>query len=53
MEKYLGKIPKPSIKCWGCKGEHMHIYCPHKGDKMRIMHNIQEDTIVKETSRNI
>jgi hypothetical protein len=45
------KRPRSPIKCWGCKGEHMYRYCPHKGDKMRTMHDIQEATTVEDVGR--
>jgi hypothetical protein len=30
------------IKWWGCEGDHMLKGCLHKGDMIRIVHNIQE-----------
>jgi hypothetical protein len=53
MDRILGKRTRKPIKCWGCKGDHMYIDCPHKGDRMRTMHNIQEETIVEYVGRNI
>jgi hypothetical protein len=41
------------IKCWGCEGDHLYRYCPHKEEKMRNMHNIQEENIVEYVARNI
>jgi hypothetical protein len=39
----LGKRPRQQpIKCWGCEGDHLYKYCPHKGYRMRTMHNIEE-----------
>jgi hypothetical protein len=39
----LGKRPRQHpIKCWRCEGDHLYKYCPHKGDRLRIVHNIQE-----------
>jgi hypothetical protein len=31
---------QPPIQCWGCKGDHMFMYCPHRGEKVRIVHNV-------------
>jgi hypothetical protein len=37
----LGKRPiQQPIKCWGYKRDHMYKHCPHKGDIMRIVHNL-------------
>jgi hypothetical protein len=47
------KRPRPPIKCWGCKGEHLYRDFPHKEDKMRIVHNLQEATTVEYVGRNI
>jgi hypothetical protein len=42
MTDSLGKRPRQHpIKCWGCEGDHLYKDCPHKGDRMRTMHNIQ------------
>jgi hypothetical protein len=29
------------IECWGCKGNHMFRDCPHRGEKVRIVDNVQ------------
>jgi hypothetical protein len=44
--EYLGKREVQPIKCCGCKGDNRYIYCHHRVDIMRSVHNIQEDTIV-------
>jgi hypothetical protein len=31
---------KPPIQCWGCGGGHMYRDFPHKGEKVRIVHNV-------------
>jgi hypothetical protein len=50
----LGKRPrKYPIKCWGCEGDHMYKDCPHKGDKMRTMKNIQEYDTVDDMGRSM
>jgi hypothetical protein len=49
-----GKRPrKPPIQCWGCKGDHMYRYCPHRGEKMRNFHNVQQDETVEDMGRNV
>ena len=35
------------LKYWGCElGDHMYNDCTHKGDRLRTMHNNQEEIIV-------
>jgi hypothetical protein len=42
-----GKRPRqPPIQCWGCKGDHMFRDCPHRGDKVRVVHNVNQDETV-------
>jgi hypothetical protein len=44
----FGKRPKKHpIQCWGCEGNHLYRDFPHKGKRMRIVHNIQGDEIVE------
>jgi hypothetical protein len=48
----LDKMPRQHpIKCWGCEGDHLYKHCPHKGDRMRIVHNIQEVDTVDDMGR--
>jgi hypothetical protein len=37
-EKDQGKQP---MKCLGCEGDQMYRYFPHRGEKVRIIHNVQ------------
>jgi hypothetical protein len=54
MTYFLRKRPRQHpIKCWGCEGDHLYKDCPHKGDRMRTMHNIQEVDIVDDMGRSI
>jgi hypothetical protein len=53
MEESLGKRERQPIKCWGCKGDHRYIDFPHRVDRMRIVHNIQEATIVEDVGRSV
>jgi hypothetical protein len=49
MAKVGGKRPrKPPIQCWGCKGDHKYRYFPHKSDKVRDFHNLNQDEIVED-----
>jgi hypothetical protein len=49
MADSLGKWPRQHhIKCWGCEGDHMYKYFPHRGDKMHIFHSVKKEEIVEE-----
>jgi hypothetical protein len=49
-----GQRPRqPPIQCSGCKGDHMFRDCPHRGEKGRIVHNVQQDEIVEDMGRNV
>jgi hypothetical protein len=38
-----GKMPRqPPMECWGCKGNHRYRDCPHRNDKVRDVHNVQQ-----------
>jgi hypothetical protein len=39
---------KTPIQCWGCKGDHNYRDCPHKSDKVRAIHNVQQAKIVED-----
>jgi hypothetical protein len=50
----FGKMPrKHPIQCWGCKGNKLYRDFPHKGERMRIVHNIQEDETIEDMGGNI
>jgi hypothetical protein len=39
----FGKMQRQQVvQCWGCEGNHLYRDCPYKGERMRIVHNIQE-----------
>jgi hypothetical protein len=48
--KRLRKIP---IQCWGCKGDHKYRDCPHKSDKVRAVHNVQQTKKVEDMGKNV
>jgi hypothetical protein len=38
-----GQLPrKTTMECWGCKGNHRYKDCPHRNDKTRVVHNVQQ-----------
>jgi hypothetical protein len=43
----------PPIQCWGCKGDHRLRYCPHRGEKGRVVHNVQQAKIVEDMGRDV
>jgi hypothetical protein len=49
-----GQMPRqPPIQCWGCKGDHMFRDCPHRGEKVRTVHNVHQAEIMEDMSRNV
>jgi hypothetical protein len=41
MIETRGQSPRePPIQCWGCKGDYMFRDFPHRGEKLRIVHNV-------------
>jgi hypothetical protein len=50
-EDSFEKRGRPPIQCWGCKEYHLYKDCPHRKDRVKTVHNIQEATIVKYMGR--
>jgi hypothetical protein len=49
-----GKRPRqPPIKCWGCGEDHMFRDCPLRGEKVRIVHSVQQAEIVEDMGRSV
>jgi hypothetical protein len=44
---------KHPIQCWGCEGNHVYRDCAKKGERMRIVHNIQEDDTIEYMGGNM
>jgi hypothetical protein len=54
MIEGMGQRPRQQpMKCWGCEGHHMYIYCPHRGEKVRIVHNIQQVDTMEDMGKNV
>jgi hypothetical protein len=47
----LGKRGRPPIQCWGCKEDHLYKDFPHRKDRVKIVHKIQEAKTVKDMGR--
>jgi hypothetical protein len=47
-EDSLGKRGRPPIQCYRCKENHLYKDFPHRGDKAKTMHNIQEATTIED-----
>ena len=44
-----GQLPRQTpMECWGCKENHRYRDCPHKNDKARAVHNVQQAKIVED-----
>jgi hypothetical protein len=44
---------KPPIQCWGCKGDHRFKDHPHRSEKGRVVHNVQQDETVEDMDINV
>jgi hypothetical protein len=43
------QMPKPPpMECWGCKGNHRYKDCPHRKDKARTVHIVQQAETVED-----
>jgi hypothetical protein len=49
----LRKRGRPPIQHWGCKEDQLYKDFPHRGDKTKTMHNIQEASTVEYKGRSI
>jgi hypothetical protein len=38
----------PTMECWGCKGNHRYRDCPHRKDKARTIHTVQQAETVED-----
>jgi hypothetical protein len=36
------------MECWGCKGNHRYRDCPHRKDKARTVHTVQQAETVED-----
>jgi hypothetical protein len=54
MTESLGKRSRNHpIKCWGCGGDHMYKYFPHRGDKMNTLHSIKKEEAIEDVGKRI
>jgi hypothetical protein len=49
-----GQMPRqPPMECWGCKGNHRYRDCPHRNDKVRTVHNVQQAETVEDMGSRV
>jgi hypothetical protein len=41
------------IQCWGCQGNHKYRDCPHKNDKVRAIHSVQQAETVEDMGSRV
>jgi hypothetical protein len=41
------------MECWGYKGNHRYRDYPHRKDKVRTIHNVQQAEIVEDMDNRI
>jgi hypothetical protein len=54
MAEVGGKRPRQTpMQCWGCKGDHKYRYFPHRKDKVRVVHNVQQAETMEDMGRRV
>jgi hypothetical protein len=54
MVEVGGQRPrKTPMQSWGCNGDHRYRYFPHRKDKVRVVHHIQQAEIVEDMGRRV
>jgi hypothetical protein len=54
MVEVGGKRPrKPPMQCRVFKGSHKYRYFPHRRDKVRVVHNVQQAETVEDMGRSV
>jgi hypothetical protein len=53
IETLWKRTRNPPIQCWGFGIDHMYRYFPHRGEKVRIVHNLQQVDTVEDMGKNI
>jgi hypothetical protein len=47
-----GQMPRqPPMECWGCKGNHRYKDFPHRNDKVRTVHNVQQEETMEDMEK--
>jgi hypothetical protein len=41
------------MECWVCKENHRYRYFPHRNDKVRVLHNVQQAETVEDMGSRI
>ena len=41
------------MKCWGCEGDHMYNDYPHRGEKVRNVHNVKQAETMEDMGKNL
>jgi hypothetical protein len=50
----LEKRPRKNlIKCWGCEGDNMYRYFPHREERVKTSHNVQQDNIIEDMGKSM
>jgi hypothetical protein len=52
MAEVGGQRPRQTpMQCWGCNGDHKYRDCPHRKDKVRVVHSVQQEETVEDMGR--
>jgi hypothetical protein len=44
---------QPPMQCWGCKGDHTFRDCPHRGEKGKVVQNVQHAETMEDMGRYV
>jgi hypothetical protein len=53
IETGVQRPRQPPIQCWSCKRDNMFRDCPDRGEKVRTIHNVQQDETVQDMGINV
>jgi hypothetical protein len=46
-------LRQPPMQCWVCKGDHRFRDCPHRGEKGRVVHNVQRVETIEDMGKYV
>jgi hypothetical protein len=54
MAEVGGKRPRQTpIQFWGRKRDHNYRDCPHKGNKVKVVHNVHQEETMEDMGRSV
>jgi hypothetical protein len=44
---------KTHMLCWGCNGDHRYTYFPHRKDRVRDVHNVNQEETMEDMGNRV